>query len=247
MSEKNRKTWPRLSVTCLLLLGFIFFGVSNIQAEVISLVEDTLQSQASTEFSRQRRNAHFQSAARWRPINLSSRVARVGGIAAGDDLALNLFPDAAFQARVDRVSVDVQGTVSIRGRIKDYPLGHVLITTTGGLSLVKISVPEMGGAYLILNEPSSGAHYLLDLDPSRLDELESSPAVIPPPAAFTEEYEINVLQEKIMLNQAVEDPPAVIDVLVVYTPAAKQWADGYRGRHQQCDWPGDGQSPVGRR
>ena len=164
---------------------------------------------------------------RWRRVDLLKQITLAGGIAKGDELVLDLFPDTSYRAMVDRVSVDVQGSITIRGRLRNYPLGYVLISTTGDLSLASIHVPELGVEYKIVYEPDSRCHYLLENDPFTMDKLEDSPVVIPPPPNREEKQEIEALQERVLLNQDLAT--ATIDVLVVYTPAAKQWADSSGG------------------
>jgi len=59
----------------------------------------------------------------------------------------------------------VQGTITVRGRMRNYPLGYVPISTTGDLSLAFIRVPELGVEYTIVYDPDSRTYYLLDNDP----------------------------------------------------------------------------------
>ena len=53
--------------------------------------------------------------------------------------------------------------------------------------------------------------------------------MIPPPPKPEEQQEIKALQERILLDQVVDDSTATIDVMVVYTPAARVWANSNEG------------------
>ena len=108
-------------------------------------------------------------------------------------------------------------------------MGYVLISTTGDLSLASIRVPELGVEYTIVYDPDSRTHYLLDNDPLKLDKLEDLPAAIPPPSEPEEQQEIRALQERVLLDQVANDATATIDVMVVYTPAARVWANSNEG------------------
>jgi hypothetical protein len=219
----------KMRLTCLFLLCIIFLGFSAAQAAEFSLIVEPESYQAAMRAQKAEEKGLFRSAMRWRRVDLLKQLALSDGIAKGDELVLNLFPDTSYHATVDRVSVNVQGTITVRGRLRNYPLGYVLISTTGSLSLASIRVPELGVEYTIVYDPDSRAHYLLDHDPLKMDKLEDSPAVIPPPPGPEEQQEIKALQERILLNQVVDDSTATIDVMVVYTPAAKLWADSNGG------------------
>jgi hypothetical protein len=99
---------------------------------------------------------------------------------------------------IDRVSVDMQGVVTVRGRLQNYPLGYVLISTTGDRSLATIQVPEMNKEYKIVYDPHSRSHYLLEIDPLTADKFEDSPAVIPPPPTPEEQKQIENIQKRLL-------------------------------------------------
>lgn len=170
----------KIQRTCLLTLCIFFLNFSAALAAEFSLIVEPEGHQAVIQAQKAEVKGLFKSAVRWRRVGLLKRLTLTEGIAKGDGLVLNLFPDTSYHATIDRVSVNVQGTITVRGRLRNYPLGYVLISTTGDLSLATIRVPELGAEYTIVYDPDSKAHYLLDNDPSKLDELEDAPAVIPP-------------------------------------------------------------------
>ncbi len=215
--------------TCLFLLCIVFLGLSAAQAAEFSLIVEPEGGQAVMHVQRAAEKGLFKSAMRWRRVDLLKQLVLPDGITKGDELVLNLFPDTSYHATVDRVSVNVQGTITVRGRLRNYPLGYVLISTTGELSLASIRVPELRVEYTIVYDPDSRAHYLLDTDPLKADKLKDSPAVIPPPPQPEEQEEIKALQERVLLDQVANDSTATIDVMVVYTPAAKLWATANEG------------------
>ena len=216
--------------TCLLILCIVFLSLSAAHAAEFSLIVEPEGHQAVIQAQKKAdEKGLFKSAVRWRRVDLLKQLTLPDGIAKGDELVLNLFSDTSYHATIDRVSVNVQGTITVRGRLRNYPLGYVLISTTGDLSLASIRVPELGVEYTIVYDPDSRAHYLLDTDPSRLDKLEDLPAVIPPPPRPEEQQEIKALQDRILLDQVAGDSTATIGVMVVYTPAAGTWAIANEG------------------
>ncbi|MDW7761911.1 MAG: M12 family metallo-peptidase [Acidobacteriota bacterium] len=170
----------------------------------------------------------FPAAVRMRPVALAPQVRTPGLLTEGDTLVLDLFPDRVYRARIDRTDVNVNGTLTIRGRIEGHPLGYVLISTTEGRSLAAVRIPETSERYLIQSEPSSArTHYLIEPLADLLDVAPVGPSRRPPPPTIQENVEIAGIKEKIAAS-GPEDP-AYIDVMIVYTPAARDWADASGG------------------
>jgi len=165
----------------------------------------------------------FPAAARMRPVALAPQVRTPGLRTEGDTLVLDLFPDRVYRARVDRMDVNVNGTLTIRGRIEGHALGYVLISTTDGRSLASVRIPERGERYLIQSEPMARTHYLIEPLIELLDVAPPGPSLRPPASAIPEAMEITGIKEK----TAAPGPgdPAHIDVMIVYTPAARDWAN----------------------
>lgn len=112
-------------------------------------------------------------------VELSNRISGENRLAAREELLLNLFDDAQYQAVIEKISKNVQETVSIRGRLVSFPAGYVMISTSSGRNMVQIRIPEKNLEYLILYDPETQAHYLLDIDPSKKDVLPEGPALRP--------------------------------------------------------------------
>jgi hypothetical protein len=165
----------------------------------------------------------FPIAARQRPVSISHQVTSPGRLAEGDTLILDLFPGRIYRARVDRTAVNVNGTWTVRGRIEGYPFGYVLISTTGGRSLGAIRIPERGEHYIIQSEPAALTHYLIEPLTDFPDEVQVGPPLIPPDPAGQEIAEMARIQGDILESNPLD--PAQIDVMIVYTPAARTWAN----------------------
>ena len=216
MSAHPRIIW--LAITF-----FIAALTTSAWAQDTLIVDDSLAG-GSFRAAKPSLPADFPRGQRWRPVTLTPLIVPPHGLTQGDTLTLNLFDDTVYFARIDHVSTNVNGSVTVRGRIEDYPLGYVLISTTGDRSLVSIRVPEKAQYFLILSEPDARTHYLLDMKTGQLEELEGAPPLIPPPLALPEAAET-------LTDNVASDPldPATIDVMIVYTPAARQWADSSGG------------------
>ena len=165
--------------------------------------------------------ANHEAVLRYRPITLSTSVQRPDAISTGDSLIVNLFPDSEWDARVDQVSVDVNGTLCIRARLAGYRSGHCIIATSGGRTCATIRVPEDNAFFMIISAPGSDDHYLLALDRSKMDVLPEHPALVAPVAKPSAHGPVPVHDS--------ESTNSRIDVMVVYTPAAKNYASAYGG------------------
>jgi hypothetical protein len=169
----------------------------------------------------------FPAAARLRPVALTPDITTSGRLAEGDRLVLDLFPGRMYTALIDSTDLNVNGTWTVRGRIEGYPFGYVLLSTTGGRSLGAVRIPEKGERYIIQSEPAALTHYLIEPLADHPDEVQVGPPLIPPAPGAQEIQDL----EKIAATTAAAGPqdPAQIDVMIVYTPAAREWAEASGG------------------
>jgi hypothetical protein len=155
------------------------------------------------------------------PVILNPIIEDSYGLGEGDYLTLNLFDDTVYTGRVDRVSTNVNGTVTVRARIDGYSRGYAMVTTTESQTLGIIHIPETDERYHIQMDTYTGIHYLLEINMDELEELEEGPPPIPPPLKERETDDGLMLSG---IGDAGPQDPATFDVMVVYTPAARQWA-----------------------
>jgi hypothetical protein len=208
-----------------LVLGF-FWPVYGAQ---YSLIRDRSNQDGFSSPSKTVRPSNFKKVHRSRPVNLAPIVKSQGRLLKGDLITLNLFDDKIYTARIDRISTNINGTVTVRGRIDHYPMGYLLISTTSNESLASIRIPEENRQYCIVNIPSDNAHYLFELDADGIEALEDSPSLIPPVYAMDQTQESEPIGA--MGDEAADGPldPANVDLMIVYTPAAMTWAGGASG------------------
>jgi hypothetical protein len=176
--------------------------------------QDGLKSQSEEQFSL----PYTRIAA----IELHPKLWQKNGIKTGDQLQIDLFDKASLQAIVDRVQVDVNGTASVRARIEGDNMGYLLISISGNLVLGTLSIPERNERYSLKTNPISGITYLKLLDQPALDHLDDAPSPIPPGIP---EFDKNQLQGLLEAAEKNTTLPASIDVMIVYTPAARVWAN----------------------
>ena len=143
----------------------------------------------------------------------------------GDVITLDLFADVMLTATVDRVIENVNGTVTVRGRIENHPLGYLIISTSNNHSLGSIDIPDTGERYRIQKDTLTGVHYLLEENIDLLDELEDGPSPIPPPTSQIDS------EKEMPADDIASGPldPVTIEAMIVYTANARTWAGGLSG------------------
>jgi hypothetical protein len=160
-----------------------------------------------------------------RPVRLSSAVTVGEGLATGDQVVFALFDDTTYSADIDRIALNINGTVSVRGRIAGYPLGTILISTTEGRSLASIDIPEINQHYMIRSAPDTAVHFLAAVDMAALKPLDDGPPLIPPARRQPEP----IAPPSDGLDAPGPLDPATFDLMIVYTPAARAWANSNGG------------------
>ncbi len=134
--------------------------------------------------------------------------------AGGQAVRLNLFDDATVEARITRVESLPRGTAWI-GRVSGEPLSSVVMVDVDGV--VSGSVASLETLYRIAWD---GSRQVVEEVDRRLLSDDDCFAVAPPAPA-----ELQVAPDVV----AAGDDGSLVDVLVVYTPAAKAAAGGAAG------------------
>ncbi len=203
----NQKHLPvLLLVTVVLGASFGVAAATRVDQEVAPLFLETHQTQQLNE-------ANLRAAARSRfaTINFASlERARPGG-----KLLLNLFDDLVLTAVIDENYLQGNATIWV-GHIEGEAMAQLFLASSGGQIAAQVSSPN--GVYEV-RYAGDGVHVISQIDQSLYPE-EAPPIEVNPPAS-----EINS-PETFPSPNAVEDDGSVIDVLVVYTPAARSAAGG---------------------
>ena len=147
-------------------------------------------------------------------------TARAAGLIApeqGGSLELNLFEDTRFKAVALRSAPTASG-YSLSGRLAGVPHGTVTLVVNGDTLIGTVRTP---GAVYTIESGGSGPARIRQVDPSVLPPLEEplSPALPTPRRAES-------VFGSAVGGDTADDEIAIIDVLVVYTPDARDAAGG---------------------
>ena len=153
-----------------------------------------------------------------------------GSAAAAAPLVLNLFDDAVFSASVTGTAPTSSGGYSLSGRLDGVEFGSLMLVVNGDIVAGTVQAPP--DTYTI-RSAGDGVHVIRKVDLSTLPP-EAEPVTIPAPEAGEPAPAGSGAGDPPAVPMSIADPPqahssddgSVVDVLVVYTPAAKWYAGG---------------------
>lgn len=173
---------------------------------------------------------HYSTVKRFREAVISKEIIDFDALEQGDQIILNLFDDREYRGTIDLLSYNVMGTKGIRARIHGHNLGYIIVSTHEERSLSHIYIPEKREYYKIISDALKNTHFLMEIDLDEYDYIESSPVIIPPPLTEEQRGEQQRIRDYLDRQEAIRpDVPATVDVMIVYTPAAANWANSNGG------------------
>jgi hypothetical protein len=166
---------------------------------------------------------------RFREVEINDNLKSLFTVETNDFIKLNLFSDVQYIAEVQRVEEILEDNVTITAKLTSFDFAYAFISTTYGRALVNIHVPEQGKQYKITSDPVTLQHYLIEIDPSALPISEDLPYLIPPDPTSVELEEINRIEKELENIRSGPSDPATIDVMIIYTTAARIWGNDHGG------------------
>jgi hypothetical protein len=140
----------------------------------------------------------------------------------GDTLLLNFFDDKQYTATIQRVSVNDMGRTVITARIVESEFAYCFITVSDSNISISAELPLRDEYFFASTKNGQsflGKRTMTDI---QNDKLESDGPLLPDsPPIDHEIINTNNIEPNFMINSPSE---VVIDLLLVYTPAAANWA-----------------------
>jgi len=172
---------------------------------------------------------------RFREVQLNEDLGALAGVKTNDKINLNLFPDTRYFADVLQTESYFEGNVTIIARLESFDYAFAVISTTDERTLVNIYIPEEGKRFQITSDALTQKHYLIELDPALIPEVEDSPPLIPEDGLAHEDLKIGprpqVMDDSTM---KVSKTFVIVDIMILYTPAARTWGDNNGGGILNC-------------
>ena len=163
----------------------------------------------------------LHTASRFRKVTIDPRVMEPGQVGRGDRLFLDLFTDQSVVITVKSVSTDINGIRAIRGQARGTSSGYLVLSIGQGRVLGRIRVPQLDQELQIVHLGEGPGHVLLDIDRRQKDFLASSPPLdTPSPSPVRPTSFVPPHPKLTDSSQGI-----TLDLLIVYTEAAREWAD----------------------
>jgi len=204
-------------------------GVYNLNAEGNAVTKSGESVPVPREFLEKAKTARFFA------INPALQRAE-GNVKVNDIIKLQLFENAQYTATVKTVVTNMNGNYTLTLKLPDYPMALGMITTSReGKSLFMLRVPELKRTFISSASIYSDVSYLLDIGPDNELKYENDEVQIPEGTAIPVQDDEQTNRENVRLRASgisadlAPTDPAQIDLMVVYTPAAAEWAASNEG------------------
>jgi len=217
MKKKSslRLLWPVMTLTAALILILAQAGTGR----AVSAVDPrdlVLFTSAGTESIG---GLEIKGALRQRTVEINPALGQFNGVGLGDRLWVTPFADRTYVAVINLIETDVNGVLAVRGRVEGWEGAFLLLSSRGGFTLGTLNIPTAGQEFEIRPVAGVEEHLVLEVDPRTRDILEDAPPLEPP----LEESNALMASQSPAVSNALSTP-ARLDILVVYTPAARDWA-----------------------
>jgi hypothetical protein len=145
----------------------------------------------------------------------------------GDQLELRLFEDVVLEAQIANVTTYSSGTVGMTAQMEGEFAGVLYLTYSG--NELRISADVLGGNdYYVRFDPSTKQHIALEVDRAASDYLECKDCAELKNRVETAPASTPVVNDG-PEQMANDSSDVVVDVMVVYTPAAKAYEGSVSG------------------
>ncbi|MGD9557261.1 MAG: M12 family metallo-peptidase [Mangrovibacterium sp.] len=155
-----------------------------------------------------------------------------GNVQVNDVINLQLFENDTYRSTVGTIAISKSGNYTLTLKLPEYPMAYGMITTsTTGKSLFTLKIPELNRTFISRSSVYSNAGYLLEAEAG--SELKCEKGGIPDDSTISGNENKNsqdgMQQASVIPASLTATDPARIDVMLVYTPAAAEWAASNEG------------------
>ncbi len=169
---------------------------------------------------------------RWREVIINQEIMDINSLNKNDLMELNLFDDEIITAKINNLYTNILGTKTIYGSIIEYSYGTFIITITEDIYLITIEIPEKNQLFVTQYDKQNNVYYLIENDLSLYQgEPDSEPLISEQEYVTSSEDENNILPSNGDTNPPLngdtnyDETYKTIDVMIVYTTAAKNYAN----------------------
>lgn len=164
-----------------------------------------------------------------RSINIESFIKNQEKFQIGDTIVLELFYNKTYKTIINKIKTDINHTTTINTNFVDDKLSHCFIFINDNNYFFHINIFSTNEQFQIAQHPIDTLYYLMQIDTSQLEILDGAPSLQIPQKQQT--IHTNTTSRKVSPRYkalGINDT-AKIDIMIVYTPEAKNWANSYDG------------------
>lgn len=161
----------------------------------------------------------FKMADRYRLFDYNTQLANLCSDNVGDTLLLNFFEDRQYKSVIQRVAVNGDGRTSITSKIVDTEFSYCYMVVSATTISISADLPLKNECFFA--SVKEGQSYISQISRSELHKTALDCA-----GMMINSQEREIQNRKSENGTRGFDDPLTIDLLVVYTPAAENWALG---------------------
>jgi hypothetical protein len=198
----------------LILASVCIFANSQNRIDINAAETKNLRAQESADY--QVRNFLIE-ADRYRTFDFNLQLANLQSENIGDTLLLNFFEDKQYKSVIKQVTKTINGRTSITSKIIDEEFAYCYMVVSEETVSISAEIPFADEYFFAAVKDMQS--YLFEVKKSETDKktIDNPDDVIHVP-----DY-VRTSQNHQISDKGIDDD-VTIDLLYVYTPAAKQWA-----------------------
>jgi uncharacterized repeat protein (TIGR01451 family) len=219
---RSHHRWAALTLAMLLVSLFAAATVSSADSPGLFSPVETTDAQPQEDLPPQVLRARIArvNLAQLKPGRDDLSVAN-----AADTVRLNLFDDAVLTATLDRIDPAAPGSGAVWiGKVDGSPFSIVMLVVIDGYITGEVIAPGLG-RYQVRPTGAGGQHIIRQLDPAAQPDFGDD-ALLPPTDKSRREAGAQPAETS---PGTLADDGSVIDIMIAYTPAARDSAGGTAG------------------
>jgi len=233
MPHSKKLAYIFLTLLVLLLTAISVYAAQDSQeADSIALFDSVkgVPSSLQSRFVRDRldiENEIASFAVNIAEVKVNQAISNGFNLKPGADISIELFDEDVIMATLSRVEKYTNNVTSMVGKVENSKHGFIITTTREDRILIVIEIPEQNKQYKVIYDHEHDTHFLYEFN---LDELDMLPGSPPLQAPVIQNLSSGELIDTISTNSEAESlGETTVDVMIVYTPAANDWADANAG------------------
>ncbi len=215
---------------------FLFLTFFSSLGQQININETALEKIEEIDLKQKGKSGFFSEAKRAREFSINNKIKRPNELSVGQKIKLDLFQNRRFSSVVQNKFKDINGVITYTIKLEDYNFSYAYLSLSDDTYSMQIDLPELGEHYSLKPNNAKNGYYIFQLDKTKFDKIEKCGVA---KEKENKHHELgNNLEEGDLSSQTItgacpaDNDFVVIDVMIVYTQAALDWASINEGNIQ---------------